>query len=95
MLAMNYRGPQRVRIDHKPMPEILHPQYAIVRVTRSWVGLSPSEYSTYLRRFERADERTRTAYPCSSYECAVTYAAVCRPVRKRRTNKRNLRFRRE
>src|SRR6201747_3237252 len=37
MLAMNYRGPQRVRIDHKPMPEILHPQDAIVRVTRSCI----------------------------------------------------------
>ena len=34
---MNYRGPQRVRIDHKPMPEILHPQDAIVRVTRSCI----------------------------------------------------------
>lgn len=37
MLAMNYRGPQRVRLDHKPMPEILHPQDAIVRVTRSCI----------------------------------------------------------
>lgn len=37
MLAMNYRGPLRVRIDHKPMPEILHPQDAIVRVTRSCI----------------------------------------------------------
>lgn len=37
MLAMNYRGPQRVRIDHKPDPEILHPQDAIVRVTRSCI----------------------------------------------------------
>ena len=37
MLAMNYRGPQRVRIDHKPMPEIQHPQDAIVRVTRSCI----------------------------------------------------------
>lgn len=37
MLAMNYRGPQRVRIDHKPMPEILHPQDAIVRVTRACI----------------------------------------------------------
>jgi D-arabinose 1-dehydrogenase-like Zn-dependent alcohol dehydrogenase len=35
MLAMNYRGPQRVRVDHKPMPKILHPQDAIVRVMRS------------------------------------------------------------
>ncbi len=37
MLAMNYRGPLRVRIDHKPMPEIQHPQDAIVRVTRSCI----------------------------------------------------------
>src|SRR4028119_853212 len=37
MLAMNYRGPQRVRIDEKPMPEIEHPQDAIVRVTRSCI----------------------------------------------------------
>jgi threonine dehydrogenase-like Zn-dependent dehydrogenase len=37
MLAMNYRGPGRVRIDHKPYPQILHPQDAIVRVTRSCI----------------------------------------------------------
>lgn len=37
MLAMNYRGPGRVRADQKPMPEILHPQDAIVRVTRSCI----------------------------------------------------------
>ena len=37
MLAMNYRGPKRVRLDNKPMPEILHPQDAIVRVTRSCI----------------------------------------------------------
>lgn len=37
MLAMNYRGPQRVRADEKPMPEILHPEDAIVRVTRSCI----------------------------------------------------------
>ncbi len=37
MLAMTYRGPLRVRIDHKPMPEILHPQDAILRVTRSCI----------------------------------------------------------
>lgn len=34
---MNYRGPLRVRIDQKPMPEILHPQDAVVRVTRSCI----------------------------------------------------------
>lgn len=37
MLAMNYRGPFRVRIDQKPYPEILHPNDAIVRVTRSCI----------------------------------------------------------
>jgi hypothetical protein len=26
------------------------------------------KYSAYLRRMVRADERTRTAYPCSNYE---------------------------
>lgn len=35
---MNYRGPFRVRADHsKPYPEILHPEDAIVRVTRSCI----------------------------------------------------------
>lgn len=37
MRAMNYRGPQRVRIEDKPMPEILHPEDAIVRVSRSCI----------------------------------------------------------
>lgn len=37
MLAMNYRGPQRVRVSQKSMPEILHPEDAIVRVTRSCI----------------------------------------------------------
>ncbi|TDB60855.1 zinc-dependent alcohol dehydrogenase [Arundinibacter roseus] len=37
MLAMNYRGPQRVRIDQKPLPQILHPEDAIIRVTRSCI----------------------------------------------------------
>lgn len=38
MLAMNYRGPFRVRADHnRPDPEILHPNDAIVRVTRSCI----------------------------------------------------------
>ncbi len=37
MLAMNYRGPFRVRVDQKPYPEILHPGDAIVRVTRSCI----------------------------------------------------------
>ena len=37
MRAMNYRGPYRVRIDEKPMPQIQHPQDAVVRVTRSCI----------------------------------------------------------
>jgi threonine dehydrogenase-like Zn-dependent dehydrogenase len=37
MLAMNYRGPGRVRAEHKPYPEILHPQDAIVKVTRACI----------------------------------------------------------
>lgn len=38
MKAMNYRGPYRVRVDNdKPMPEILHPEDAIVRVVRSCI----------------------------------------------------------
>jgi S-(hydroxymethyl)glutathione dehydrogenase/alcohol dehydrogenase len=37
MLAMNYRGPYRVRADERPMPTILHPEDAIVKVTRSCI----------------------------------------------------------
>src|SRR3978361_2127749 len=37
MLAMNYRGPYRIRIVEKPMLEILHPEDAIVRVTRTCI----------------------------------------------------------
>lgn len=38
MLAMNYRGPYRVRaVTNKPIPEILHPNDAIVRVERSCI----------------------------------------------------------
>ena len=37
MLAMDYRGPRRVRIEEKPMPTIQHPRDAIVRVTRSCI----------------------------------------------------------
>ena len=37
-MAMNYRGPYRVRADrNRPDPEILHPRDAIVRVTRSCI----------------------------------------------------------
>jgi threonine dehydrogenase-like Zn-dependent dehydrogenase len=37
MLAMNYRGPYRVRTVHKQEPEIEHQNDAIVRVTRSCI----------------------------------------------------------
>jgi threonine dehydrogenase-like Zn-dependent dehydrogenase len=37
MLAMDYRGPYRVRTAHKAEPEIEHPNDAIVRVTRSCI----------------------------------------------------------
>lgn len=37
MKAMTYRGPQRIRVEEKPMPEILHPEDAIVRVVRSCI----------------------------------------------------------
>lgn len=38
MLAMNYRGPYRIRPQYdKPMPEIEHPNDAIIRVTRSCI----------------------------------------------------------
>jgi threonine dehydrogenase-like Zn-dependent dehydrogenase len=37
MLATNFRGPRRIRVDQKPEPEIRHPQDAIVRVTRSCI----------------------------------------------------------
>lgn len=37
MLAMDYRGPFRVRAQYKPDPVIEHPNDAIVRVTRSCI----------------------------------------------------------
>ena len=37
MLAMNYRGPYRIRADHKPDPVIEHPNDAIIRVTRACI----------------------------------------------------------
>ena len=37
MLAMNYRGPYRIRAEQRPMPQILHPEDAIVRVTRTCI----------------------------------------------------------
>ncbi|HZG08629.1 MAG TPA: zinc-dependent alcohol dehydrogenase [Allosphingosinicella sp.] len=37
MLAMDYRGPYRVRVEEKPMPKIEHPRDAVVKVTRSCI----------------------------------------------------------
>jgi threonine dehydrogenase-like Zn-dependent dehydrogenase len=37
MLAMTYRGPYRVRVVDKPIPEIEHPRDAIVRVVRACI----------------------------------------------------------
>jgi threonine dehydrogenase-like Zn-dependent dehydrogenase len=37
MLAMNYRGPYRVRAQQKPQPKIEHPNDAIIRVTRACI----------------------------------------------------------
>lgn len=37
MLAMDFRGPKRVRAVQKPMPEIKHPEDAIVRVKRTCI----------------------------------------------------------
>lgn len=37
MLAMDFRGPKRVRAVQKPMPEIKHPEDAIVRVLRTCI----------------------------------------------------------
>jgi threonine dehydrogenase-like Zn-dependent dehydrogenase len=37
MLAMNYRGPYRVRAAQKAEPQVEHPNDAIVRVTRSCI----------------------------------------------------------
>ncbi|MBL8949499.1 MAG: glutathione-dependent formaldehyde dehydrogenase [Myxococcaceae bacterium] len=37
MLALNYRGPSRLRVSQKPEPSIEHPNDAIVRVTRACI----------------------------------------------------------
>src|SRR4028118_115908 len=37
MLAMDYRGPYRVRTEQKPMPTIQHPRDAIIRVSRTCI----------------------------------------------------------
>src|SRR5688572_1784604 len=37
MLAMNYRGPRRIRVSDMPMPEIKHPQDVIVKVLRTCI----------------------------------------------------------
>ncbi|HEX3343503.1 MAG TPA: alcohol dehydrogenase catalytic domain-containing protein, partial [Polyangiaceae bacterium] len=35
MLALTYRGPNRVRVEKKPEPVLLHPNDVILRVTRT------------------------------------------------------------
>lgn len=37
MRAMTNRGPYRIRVIDKPIPEIKHPRDAIVRVTRACI----------------------------------------------------------
>ncbi|PRD56838.1 zinc-dependent alcohol dehydrogenase [Sphingobacterium gobiense] len=37
MQAINYRGPFRIRVEDKPIPEIQHPRDAIVQVTRACI----------------------------------------------------------
>src|ERR1700709_828322 len=37
MLAMNYRGPYRVRVDRKPVPVCEHVEDAVIRVTRTCI----------------------------------------------------------
>lgn len=37
MLAMTFKGPHRVKVVDKPVPEIQHPRDAIVRVTRACI----------------------------------------------------------
>jgi threonine dehydrogenase-like Zn-dependent dehydrogenase len=37
MLALTYRGPDRVRIDQKPEPKIEHPNDVVLRVTRATI----------------------------------------------------------
>ncbi len=63
MLAMNFRGPRRVRINHKPMPEILHPQDAIVRVTRSCIcGSDLHLYNIHAQRLHFGVRRARSPH---------------------------------
>jgi threonine dehydrogenase-like Zn-dependent dehydrogenase len=37
MLATNYRGPRRIRVDSKPEPTLRHPQDTVVKVTRACI----------------------------------------------------------
>jgi threonine dehydrogenase-like Zn-dependent dehydrogenase len=42
MLALTYRGPNRVRVEQKPEPRIEHPNDILLRVTRTaipWLDL--------------------------------------------------------
>ncbi|HYW57324.1 MAG TPA: zinc-dependent alcohol dehydrogenase [Polaromonas sp.] len=72
MLAMNYRGPYRVRAEQKADPQIEHPGDAIVRVTRSCIcgsdlhlyhGLMPDTRvgSTFGHEFTGVVEEVGTA----------------------------------
>ena len=45
MRAMTYRGPYKVRVEEKPIPEIEHPNDVIVRVTRA--GICGSDLHLY------------------------------------------------
>src|SRR4028118_779437 len=78
MLAMSYRGPKRVRIDQKPIPEILHPQDAIVRVTRS------CSCGSDLRLYNGAVPDTRPGMTADS-ECAGVVEQVGSEVQKLKT----------
>ncbi len=59
MLAMDYRGPYRVRAEQKPMPAIEHPEDAIVRVTRSCI------YGSDLHLYHGMVPDTRVGRPTS------------------------------
>ena len=57
---------------------------------QSTEGFAHSVYSAYLWEKQRADERTRTAYPCSSYEFACVHTSPYWCVRKLRLFRRFL-----
>jgi hypothetical protein len=65
MLANTYRGPLRVRIDEKPMPEILHSQNAIVRVDPFvYLRVRPASLQRLsAETFHRCNEAQRRRHP--------------------------------